>query len=305
MENAGILDCLLAERGGAGCAGRMDQDRHYRGRIAPTPSGYLHLGHARTFWIAGERASGGILILRNEDLDADRCRPEYTEAMVEDLRWFGFNWEEGPDVGGPYGPYEQSGRNHFYLHAWGMLQDLGYIYPSPHSRRDVTEALRAPHGPDTEPVFPKELRPAPGSWRPTGDPGEMNWRFRVRDGEAITFVDGRVGETTFVAGRDFGDFLVWRKDGFPSYDLAVAVDDHAMLITEVVRGEDLLLATARQLLLFRALGWASPQYYHVPLLCDANGTRLAKRHDALSLRRLREEGCSPEQLRGEFFKEAK
>ncbi len=276
----------------------MATSTHYRGRIAPTPSGFLHLGHARTFWIARERAGSGELILRNDDLDVARCRPEFAEAMLEDLCWFGIQWSEGPDIGGFYGPYRQSERFHFYRHAWGMLQDTGHIYPSAHSRKDVAGALKAPHEETGGGfVFPKQLRPAPGSWKKASEPGVVNWRFRVRDGEAISFVDGRLGEQTFVAGEDFGDFLVWRKDGFPSYDLAAASDDHAMLVTEIVRGEDLLISTVRQLLIFRALGWAPPRYYHAPLMRDSSGVRLAKRHDALSLRRLRNEGADPEHLR--------
>ena len=125
----------------------------------------------------------------------------------------------------------------------------------------------------------------------------MNWRFQVPDGAVICFTDERCGPQRFVAGRDFGDFLVWRKDGLPSYELAVVADDHAMAITEVVRGADLLLSTARQLLLYRALGWTPPAFYHAPLVRDAEGRRLAKRADAVSLRELRKAGMTPEEVR--------
>ncbi len=263
----------------------------YRGRLAPTPTGYLHLGHARTFWHAFQRAreAGGDLIYRNDDLDRWRCRPEYVSAAMEDLRWMGIEWTEGPDVGGMYAPYNQSQREHFYRHAWSRLMDLGMLYPSPHSRRDVEMALQAPHQGEEE-VFPSSLRPEAGSWSPGSASGLVNWRFRVRDGETIRFVDSLAGERAYVAGRDFGDFIVWRKDDQPSYELACVVDDYTMCITEVVRGEDLLLSTARQLLLYRALGWSSPTWRHVPLLRDAAGNRLAKRNHALSLRTLRQEG---------------
>lgn len=275
----------------------------YRGRLAPTPSGYLHLGHARTFWEATQRARefGGDLIYRNDDLDRLRCRPEFVRAAMEDLRWMGIEWTEGPDVGGMYAPYDQSQREHFYRHAWSRLLELAVLYPSPHSRRDVEMALQAPHEGDEE-VFPPSLRPEPGSWSQTSVSGLVNWRFRVRDGERIRFVDSLAGEREYVAGRDFGDFIVWRKDNQASYDLACVVDDHAMCITEVVRGEDLLLSTARQLLLYRALGWSTPAWRHVPLLRDSSGQRLAKRNHALSLRTLREEGyssCSCQ--KAEFF----
>ena len=128
-------------------------------------------------------------------------------------------------------------------------------------------------------------------------PAGVNWRFRVPDGECIEFEDGRMGRQGFEAGRDFGDFLVWRRDDVPAYQLAVVVDDAAMQVSEVVRGADLLRSTARQILLQRALGLATPGYYHCPLMTDENGIRLAKRHDGLSLRRLREQGRTPEQVR--------
>lgn len=273
----------------------------YRGRIAPTPSGPLHLGHARTFWTAQERARtcGGVLVLRNEDLDPDRCKPQFAVQMLDDLRWFGFHWHEGPDVGGPFAPYVQSQRRAMYLESWRALAAAGAIYPSPHSRKDIAAALVAPHDEsgDNEPIFPPALRPAPASFQMPVEPGDVNWRFRVPDGEAITFVDGRHSLISRTAGVDFGDFLIWRKDGYPSYELAVVHDDHAMQITEVVRGDDLLTSAARQLLLYRTLGWQPPAFYHCQLMKDAEGRRLAKRTDAVSLARFREEGRTPEVLR--------
>ena len=258
----------------------------YRGRLAPTPTGLLHLGHARTFWLAAERArqQSGQLILRNEDLDPDRCRPEFAQAMLADLRWLGLEWHEGPDVGGRYGPYVQSERRPYYAQIWARLRATGAIYPSLHSRKDVQEALLAPHEPVGEPIFPPSLRPPADSVFDQLEPGAINWRFRVPDGQTITFVDGRHGLVERVAGRDFGDFLVWRKDGYPSYELAVVADDQAMGITEVVRGDDLLTSTARQLLLYAALGWQPPAFYHCDLVRDTDGRRLAKRSGAVALR---------------------
>jgi glutamyl-tRNA synthetase len=242
-------------------------------------------------------------VLRNEDLDRDRCRQQFVQAMLEDLRWFGLVWDEGPDVGGPHAPYSQSERAAFYLEIWRALQRAGSIYPSPHSRKDVQAALTAPHDDGNEPLFPSELRPPLGTGCQLVGLGAVNWRFRVPDGRTIVFEDGRLGEIRRTAGLDFGDFLVWRKDGFPSYELAVVADDHAMRITEVVRGEDLLTSTARQLLLYEALGWHAPAFYHCPLLRDDAGERLAKRAAALSLRTLREQGCTPEEIResADFF----
>jgi glutamyl/glutaminyl-tRNA synthetase len=272
----------------------------YRGRLAPTPTGHLHLGHARTFWIAQRRAQerNGRLVLRNEDLDRDRCKPQFVADMFEDLRWFGFRWDEGPDVGGPFAPYTQSERLEFYHDAWRRLHATGLIYPSLHSRKDVQRALVAPHDDDdNEPKFPPALRPPSEDGRDAREPSGVNWRFRVPNRRSITFIDGRCSSVTRTAGEDFGDFLVWRKDGLPSYELAVVADDYVMQITEVVRGEDLLTSTARQLLLYEALGWAPPAFYHCELVRDEQGVRLAKRSAAVSLRTLREQGHTPDELR--------
>ena len=274
----------------------------YRGRLAPSPTGYLHLGHARTFWVAAERAraAGGVLVLRNEDLDAVRFRLDFVAAMLEDLHWLGLGWQEGPDVGGPHAPYDQSRRRPLYRAALERLHSAGLIYPCTRSRRDVLEAIGAPHegaGADDEPVYPREFRPPPGTPLPPLDATiGVNWRLRVPDDEELGFADGCQGAQRAVAGREFGDFLVWRKDDVPSYQLACVVDDAAMGITEVVRGADLIKSTFRQLLLYRALQAAAPRFYHCPLMCDDRGQRLAKRHDALSLRTLRAQGVTPAEL---------
>lgn len=252
-----------------------------------------------------------------EDLDPDRSKSVYAEAAIEDLRWLGIRWQEGPDRGGPYGPYTQSKRRGVYLDAWRRLMREGFVYACRCSRKDLQAALTAPHenpmrgsigrrgekqdALDDEPVYPgtcrNQLGYAPQLPGPTGvdteDPDGLNWRFRVPDGESVEFVDGNLGRQRFVAGQDFGDFVVWRRDGVPSYQLACVVDDAGMGITEVVRGADLLKSTARQILLNRALGIADPQWYHCRLVVDHNGRRLAKRHDALSLRALRQRGLTP------------
>jgi glutamyl-tRNA synthetase len=274
----------------------------YRGRLAPSPTGFLHLGHARTFWTAQQRARSahGVLVLRNEDLDTARSKPQYTAALLEDLRWFGLEWQEGLDCGGPCGPYSQSQRGPAYLAAFEQLRQAGSVYPCFCSRQDVLGALQAPHAGQDEPLYPGTCRPAAdGPAKPL--PGRRaNWRFRVPDGQTVAFTDGGHGAQAFVAGKDFGDFVVWRHDGMPSYQLAVVVDDAAMGITEVVRGEDLLKSTARQLLLYRALELHPPRFYHCPLLTDESGVRLAKRHDVLSLRALRARGLTPEELRRDW-----
>lgn len=251
----------------------------YRGRIAPTPSGYLHAGHLATFSIAWQRArdANGQILYRCDDLDRARCKPNYDVAARKALKDGGLDWDEGPDIGGPCGPYLQSRRQSQYLRAWHQLREAFHIYPSPHSRKDVQEALSAPHPNGSEPIFPRELRQGKTETAVYSEPADVNWRFLVPDGTAICFLDGRCGHQKFIAGEDFGDFLVWRKDGFPSYELATVVDDHEMGITEVVRGEDLLLSTARQILLYRALGWNPPEWFHTELIRDASGRRLAKR----------------------------
>jgi glutamyl-tRNA synthetase len=275
----------------------------YRGRLAPSPTGYLHVGHARTFCVAATRAAdaGGELILRNDDLDRDRVRPGFVTASLEDLRWLGMKWTEGPDLGGPYAPYSQSDRLPLYREALERLHAGGWVYPCRCSRRDILAAIAAPHAGEDEPLYPGTCRNAPMVPLPpvavvgtvsSAEP-RISWRFRVPEGEVVSFRDGHFGEQRFVAGSDFGDFVVWRPDGLPAYQLACVVDDAAMRITEVVRGADLLASTARQLLLYRALGLVPPEFFHAPLVTDATGQRLAKRHDSLSLRALRQRGLTP------------
>ncbi len=270
----------------------------YRGRLAPSPTGLLHIGHASTFWTAYQRGleNDGTLVFRNEDLDPQRSKAEFAQAMIDDLRWLGIRWQEGPDVGGPFAPYEQSGRREFYVNAWRKLRDNGFIYPCTCSRKDLSTAAGAPNEGDDEPLYPGRCREKIAKSKDYTEPGGVNWRFRVPDGEEITFDDLRQRQQRFTAGRDFGDFVVWRRDDVPAYQLAVIADDAAMRITEVVRGVDLLKSTARQLLLIRALGLAVPAYYHCELVRDSAGVRLAKRHDALSLQTLRRQGCAPEDV---------
>ena len=256
----------------------------YRGRLAPSPTGLLHLGHARTFWVAWMRArtAGGVLVLRNEDIDRSRSRNEFVEAFLQDLAWLGLTWEGEA--------CHQSQRLPLYQAELERLRQAGCIYPCRCSRKEILASLSAPHAGEEEPIYPGTCRS-----RPPARDLQACWRLRVPDGETIGFHDGHFGPQSFVAGRDFGDFVIWRA-GWPSYQLACVADDAAMGITEVVRGGDLLLSTARQLLLYRALGYSPPAFYHCPLMLDEAGQRLAKRHDALSLRQLRQQGQTPEQI---------
>jgi len=269
------------------------KEMRYVGRLAPSPTGLLHLGHARTFWIAAQRArvAGGLLWLRDEDLDPQRSRAGFAIAMREDLRWLGITWDF---------EMRQSERLADYRDAMQRLVEGGFVYACRCSRKDLQQAAQAPHEDDDEPIYSGRCRPEqerPGSLKFVP---EMSYRFRVPDGETLSFVDGNAGPQSFIAGcgavADFGDFVVWRKDGLPSYQLACVVDDAAMGVTEVVRGQDLLRSTARQILLQRALGLPTPNYFHCELMRDEVGARLAKRHDALSLRAFREEGCSPAEV---------
>ena len=286
----------------------------YRGRLAPSPTGYLHVGHARTFWTAWQRArdARGTLVMRMEDLDPERTRSQYVEATYEDIRWLGIRWQEGPDKGGPFGPYFQSRRRSLYLEIWRKLHSGGYLFPCRCSRKDLESALGAPHetaahsagkveGLGDEPIYPGTCRrnfsyapQLPGPTRQEVEwPDGANWRFRVPDGEVIEIDDQNLGRRRFVAGEDFGDFVVWRRDGTPSYQLACVTDDSSMQITEVVRGADLLKSTARQILLYRALGIPAPKWFHCQLVLDQWGRRLAKRNAALSLQTLRQRGVTP------------
>lgn len=268
-------------------------DPGYCGRMAPSPTGYLHVGHVQTFSIASQRARSaqGRLLLRNDDLDRARCRSQYVDAFIEDLDWLGLKWD-GPIL-------TQSSRVVRYRQILTVLHARKLIFPCHRSRRDVTEAAVAPHeggeshGHD-EPIYPIAFRPSVDApLLPLGTSVTENWRLRVPEGSVITFNDGCAGMQTAVAGVDFGDFLVWRKDDTPSYQLATVVDDIDFGVSEVVRGADLIKSTFRQLLLYQALQEIPPAFYHCPLVRDETGVRLAKRHDSLSVRALRAEGYSP------------
>lgn len=266
----------------------------YTGRLAPSPTGLLHLGHAATFWTAYQRAlqHNGTLLLRNEDLDPQRSRQEYVDAMIEDLGWLGVAWTPPMVV--------QSERVAVYHEAFERLLASGFCYACRCSRKELAMMVAAPHEDgDDEPVYAGRCRPVEGA---AGQPlvPAMNYRFRVPDGEAVGFNDLNLGPQEFVAGEDFGDFLVWRKDGLPSYQLACVVDDAEMQITEVVRGADLLKSTARQILLQRALGLPGVEYFHTLLMRDEHGVRLAKRHDALAIRTLRNKGLAPGEVLRRF-----
>ncbi len=318
-ENLRLLFFLSFPKGICGCFPAaiipVIATPNYIGRLAPSPTGLLHLGHAATFITAHERArkARGRLLLRIDDLDTQRSKEHFIAAAKEDLHWLGITWDA---------EVRQSERLSLYKRAVQQLIYSGHAYPCLCSRKDLQGATQAPHeDTDDEPIYngrcrpsaaPKPVAPSSptvsssvrvgsGASQNDGFQPHANYRFRVPDGETIRFTDEHLGPQQFTVGcygsSDFGDFVVWRKDGLPSYQLACAVDDAAMGITEVVRGRDLLKSTARQILLGRVLGLRTPQYFHTELLCDAGGERLAKRHDALSLQALRASGMTPQELR--------
>jgi len=234
--------------------------------LAPTPSGFLHQGHVRTFRTAWDRTRfcGGTLVFRMDDLDSARCTEEFAEACIEDMQGMGLDWDEGPDKGGPYGPYNQSRRSELYFNTLRTLHEKGYIYPCLKTRREISAAgILDSSG--KEYLYPESFRPDSTDELTQDFPGSYNWRFRTNWGDQVGFTDIKKA-----------DFLVWRKDGVAAYELATVVDDHLMQITEVVRGEDLLVSSARQCLLLDALGWVRPTFYHCELMLDADGNKLSK-----------------------------
>ena len=231
--------------------------------------------------------------MRIEDLDGPRVRPGLEHRILEELRWLGLDWDEGPDVGGPNGPYRQSERSGRYSAALDRLRLAGLVYPCFCSRAEIAQASQAPHASDEGPRYPgtcRDLPEAERAFRALRRPPA--WRFRVPPGP-VAFDDGVHGPCSFDVSETVGDFVVARADGVPSYQLAVALDDAAMEITDVVRGDDLLPSTSRQILLYRVLELPVPRFAHVPLVVGEDGERLAKRHGALSLGELRERGADP------------
>ena len=267
------------------------------GRLAPTPSGFLHLGNARSFLLAWlwARSLGGRVVMRIEDIDLPRCSRELRDQALEDIAWLGLDWDEGPHAGDAIGPYDQSTRFEHYRRSLDKLVQARRAYPCVCSRKDIEEASRAPHG-DEGAVYPGTCRGRFASLaqarQATGR--EPALRFRV-DAEAVPFVDGFAGEQP---GLVRGDFVVQKRDGGPAYQLAVVVDDAGQGVTEVLRADDLLPSTPRQLLLYRALGLREPSFVHVPLVVGVDGLRLAKRHGDTSLRWFRQQGVTAQALVG-------
>ncbi len=269
------------------------------GRFAPTPSGHMHLGNvfcALLAWLSARKA-GGRIILRMEDLDPDRTSRDYADKLEADLRFLGLDWDEGGSQGGPCGPYYQSGRTALYEEALELLQDMGLLYPCFCSRSQL-HAAEAPHAADGDVIYdgrcrrlsPEEAAALAKSRRPS-------IRLRVPE-EVVRFADGHYGVQEQNLAGECGDFILRRADGVFAYQLAVAVDDAAMGVTQVVRGRDLLSSTPRQLYLLRLLGARTPAYCHTPLLLAPDGRRLSKRDADLGLDALRERGMTAADIVG-------
>jgi len=274
-----------------------------RGRYAPSPTGLTHLGNASTALLAwlSVRARGGAFVLRMEDLDRARVVPGSAEGILGDLRWLGLDWEEGPDVGGPHRPYAQSERVAIYDAAFEKLRSSGLVYPCFCSRKDVQSAASAPQAPGDEVRYPGTCRDldADDAARRIASGRAHAFRFRVEPAEIPAFTDRVRGR--FEAGPgSIGDFVVRRADGVAAYQLAVVADDIAMEIDEVVRGDDLLSSTVRQLLLYRALDAPPPSFAHVPLILGDDGIRLSKRHQGVTLQEMRESGLTAKEIVGRF-----
>ena len=276
----------------------------YRGRFAPSPTGDLHLGSLLTALVAWRRArdAGGAFVMRVEDLDTPRVVAGSEARQLADLRWLGLDWDEGPDVGGPHGPYRQSERDASFRAALRQLHAAGRLYGCGCSRAELKRLASAPHGPaDDGPVYPGICRAKhlPLALDAAPDPRvrQPALRFAVRPGE-VCVEDLVAGRFCQDVAAEVGDFVVRRADGLYAYQLAVVVDDVAMGINQVVRGADLLDSTPRQAQLLEALGAPRPAYAHVPLVLDAHGERLAKRDQATAVRALREGGVPPERIVG-------
>jgi glutamyl-tRNA synthetase len=261
------------------------------GRLAPSPTGSQHVGNARTYLIAwlSARSQGGRVVLRIEDLDASRVKAGAIESIREDLRWLGLDWDEEPLL--------QTKRLPSYQSALERLQALELVYPCTCTRSDIERSASAPHAENEGPIYPGTC-----SHRRAADAAAITdrpyaWRMRVEN-EAISYEDGIRGPITLNLKDIGGDFVVWKSAGTPAYQLAVVVDDHAQGVTEVIRGDDLIPSTPRQLLLYRSLGLTPPKFIHVPLVVGSDGRRLAKRNGDTHLQALRQAGVQAESLLG-------
>lgn len=271
------------------------------GRLAPSPTGAQHVGNARTYLLAwlSARSQQGRVILRIEDIDSPRVKAGAQQQAIDDLLWLGLDWDEGPDIGGPQAPYVQTQRLPAYRSALLQLQRAERVYPCTCTRSDVAAAASAPHVGQEGPLYPGTC-----SGRTVADAQALAaagrpycWRFRTTNVERA-LLDLAAGPQSCNVQHQLGDFVIAKEDGTPAYQLAVVVDDHAMGITEVLRGDDLVPSAFRQLELYDFFGWQPPAFAHVPLVIGPDGRRLAKRHGDTRLALLREHGVPADRLIG-------
>lgn len=304
------------------------------GRLAPSPTGAQHVGNARTYLIAwlSLRSRGGRVILRIEDIDSPRIKPWATQQAIDDLRWLGLDWDEGPDISGAHAPYVQTERVERYREVlkrliegkemtsgrgtspWARTLTPGpspgrrgaqeqveeeqgsWVYPCTCTRTDIAEAASAPHQGQEGPIYPGTCAGrSPQEAETLSTP--FAWRFRTHD-HTLQLHDLFAGDVRCNPALDLGDFVIGKMDGTPAYQLAVVVDDHQMGVTEVCRGDDLLPSAFRQLEIYNALEWEPPRFMHVPLVIGPDGRRLAKRHGDTRISLLRERGIPAERLLG-------
>lgn len=279
------------------------------GRLAPSPTGALHIGNARSFLLAwlSVRQQAGKLLLRIEDIDSPRVKPWARLQTLDDLHWLGIDWDYGPDVGGPQPTYIQTERAERYREVLQQLIDDKVVYPCHCSRNEVAAAASAPHE-NANGGSPLEGIIYPGTCRPINRPvgqvqlasselREFAWRWQFADSE-VSWHDELLGLQRAFPARQLGDFVIGKSDWTPAYQLAVVVDDHDMEVTEIVRGDDLVPSTYRQLAILKHLGWRSPKYIHLPLVVGPDGRRLAKRHGDSRLSFYRQLGVSPQRIVG-------
>ena len=283
------------------CPKKASNNEQVRGRFAPSPTGYIHLGNAWSFlvcWLAARKENGSV-ILRIEDIDPDRSKAEFVDGVINDLHWLGLDWDEGTDIGGPCAPYTQSESTDLYEAAIQALVADKLVYPCYCTRKELRSLASAPHMSDYGSAYPEICLNLTETERNLREAEGRRFSMRLHSElPQISFHDKLHGDLTMSWKECGGDFPLKRSDGVYAYQLAVVLDDIRQGITQIVRGEDILHCTPRQVYLYGLLGCPVPEYIHLPLVNDHEGERLAKRHGHFELRKMREQGISAEAING-------